>query len=42
MPADGKIVVQATFAEPGTYVLKALADDGALLGNDSVTVSVTK
>ncbi len=42
MPTDGKIVVQATFAEPGTYVLKALADDGALLGSDSVTVSVTK
>jgi hypothetical protein len=42
MPKDGKIVVQATFAEPGTYVLQALADDGALLGSDSVTVSVTK
>jgi hypothetical protein len=42
LPKDGKIVIQATFAEPGTYVLKALADDGALLGSDSVTVSVTK
>jgi len=42
LPADGKIVVQATFAEPGTYVLKALADDGALFGGDSVTVSVAK
>ena len=41
MPANGTIVVQATFAEPGTYVLKALADDGALLGSDAVTVSVT-
>ena len=41
MPADGKVVVQATFAEPGTYVLKALADDGALLGEDRVTVTVT-
>ena len=41
MPADGKVVVQATFAEPGTYVLKALADDGALLGEDGVTVTVT-
>jgi hypothetical protein len=41
LPADGKIVVQATFAEPGTYILKALADDGALLGSDTVTVSVT-
>src|SRR5262245_18590703 len=41
LPADGKIVAQATFAEPGTYVLKALADDGALLGEDGVTVTVT-
>lgn len=32
LPADGKIVVQATFAEPGTYVLKALADHGAQRG----------
>ena len=41
MPADGKIVVQATFARPGTYVLEALADDGGLLGSDRVTVTVT-
>ena len=25
----------------GTYVLRALADDGALLGGDDVTVTVT-
>lgn len=42
MPGDGKVVVEATFAEPGTYVLKALADDGALLGEDGVTVTVTR
>jgi hypothetical protein len=42
MPADGKVVVKATFAEPGTYVLRGLADDGALFGGDSVTVTVTK
>jgi hypothetical protein len=42
IPASGKIVVQATFTEPGTYVLKGLADDGALLGHDDVTVTVTK
>jgi hypothetical protein len=42
MPADGTIVVKATFDEPGTYVLRGLADDGALLGSDSVTVTVTK
>jgi hypothetical protein len=41
MPADGRVVVEATFAEPGTYVLRGLADDGALLGSDDVTVTVT-
>jgi hypothetical protein len=41
MPADGKVVVQATFDEPGTYVLHGVADDGALLGSDEVTVTVT-
>jgi hypothetical protein len=40
MPADGKIVVHATFTEPGTYVLRGLADDGALFGSDDVTVTV--
>ena len=38
MPADGKIIGQVTFAEPGTYVLRGLADDGALFGSDEVTV----
>jgi hypothetical protein len=42
MPADGRIVTKATFNEPGTYVLSALADDGALTGGDSLTVTVTK
>jgi hypothetical protein len=41
MPADGKVPVQATFAEPGTYVLRARADDGALMSDDEVTVTVT-
>ena len=40
LPADGRIVVQATFTEPGTYVLRGLADDGALFGHDEVTVTV--
>ena len=40
MPADGKVVVHATFSEPGTYVLRGLADDGALFGGDEVTVTV--
>jgi len=42
MPADGRITAQVTFSEPGTYVLRALADDGALTGGQDVTVTVTK
>ena len=42
MPADGKITVHATFSAPGTYVLRGVADDGALTGFDAVTVTVTK
>jgi hypothetical protein len=42
MPADGRVPVKVTFSEPGTYVLRALADDGALTGGDAVTVTVTK
>jgi hypothetical protein len=40
LPADGRITTTVTFSEPGTYVLRALADDGALLGSDDVTVVV--
>jgi hypothetical protein len=40
-PADGKWVAQATFSEPGTYVLRLRADDGALTTDDDVTVRVT-
>ena len=42
MPADGRIPVKVAFSEPGTYVLRALADDGALTGGDTVTITVTK
>jgi hypothetical protein len=42
MPADGKVPVTITFDEPGTYVLRALADDGALTTGESVTVTVTR
>ncbi len=42
MPADGKITVHATFAEPGTYVLRGLADDGALTGYEDITVEVSR
>jgi hypothetical protein len=31
-----------TFNEPGTYVLRARADDGALYADDEVTVTVTR
>ena len=42
MPADGKVVAKVTFSEPGTYVLRARADDGGLTGDDEITVTVTK
>jgi hypothetical protein len=41
-PPDGKWVVQATFHEPGTYVLRAVASDGSLFTYDNVTVGVTR
>jgi hypothetical protein len=40
LPADGRIMTTVTFSAPGTYVLRALADDGALLGSEDVTVLV--
>jgi hypothetical protein len=42
LPADGRVTATATFSAPGTYVLRALADDGALTGGEDVTVTVTK
>jgi hypothetical protein len=41
-PPDGKFVSQATFAEPGTYVLRAVASDGSVFTYENVTVTVTK
>ena len=41
VPADGKWVVRATFDEPGEYVLRCLASDGALGVDSDVTVTVT-
>jgi hypothetical protein len=41
LPADGRVTTTVTFDRPGTYVLRALADDGALTGGVSVTVTVT-
>ena len=42
IPADGRQNVTVTFSEPGTYVLRCRADDGALYGDDEVTIVVTK
>ncbi len=41
LPADGKVPVTVTFDTPGTYVLRARADDGGLTGDDEITVTVT-
>jgi len=41
LPADGTVPVTATFDTPGTYVLRARADDGGLTADDEVTVTVT-
>jgi hypothetical protein len=40
-PPEGKWVVRATFREPGTFVLRAVASDGSLFTYDNVTVTVT-
>ena len=39
-PADGKITTRVQFDAPGTYVLQALADDGALTSTGNVTIIV--
>jgi hypothetical protein len=41
-PPDGRWEVQATFQEPGTYVLRAVASDGSLFTYDNVTVNVVR
>lgn len=41
-PPENRWIVRATFAEPGTYVLRALAHDGGLIDYDDVTVTVTR
>jgi hypothetical protein len=42
VPADGKQEVHVTFTEPGTYVLRCRADDGALVADEEVTIVVTR
>jgi hypothetical protein len=39
--ADGKASTNVTFSKPGTYTLRAYADDGILLDAADVTVTVT-
>ncbi|HEX7140605.1 MAG TPA: hypothetical protein VF219_22325 [Vicinamibacterales bacterium] len=39
-PPDGKWTAQATFSEPGTYVLRAVASDGSLFTYENLTVVV--
>ncbi|HEV8317326.1 MAG TPA: hypothetical protein VGQ10_07945, partial [Vicinamibacterales bacterium] len=40
VPSEGKWVVQASFDEPGEYVVRCLASDGALLAYEDLTFSV--
>jgi hypothetical protein len=41
-PPGNKWITEVTFKEPGTYVLRAVASDGAIFTYDNVTVTVTK
>ena len=41
-PSDNKWQATATFHEPGTYVLRAVASDGSLFTYENITVTVTK
>jgi hypothetical protein len=40
-PPDNKWISTVTFAAPGTYVLRAVASDGAIFTYDDITVTVT-
>jgi hypothetical protein len=42
VPPEGRYVVTATFDQPGTYVLRGRADDGALASDEDVTVTVSR
>lgn len=41
MPADGNVRVHVTFHDPGVYVIRVRADDGALTSDGQVTITVT-
>jgi hypothetical protein len=40
LPEDGRVTTRAVFSQPGTYVLRAIADDGYLFTTHDVTVTV--
>jgi hypothetical protein len=42
LPEDGRVSVRAWFYDPGEYVIRVRADDGALTADGMVTVTVTK
>lgn len=42
LPADNRWTATAIFDTPGTYILRARADDGALVGDEELTVTVTR
>ena len=41
VPADGRVSTTARFSEPGSYIIRAMADDGGLFTPLDVTVQVT-
>ena len=42
IPMDGWQPVTVTFSEPGTYVLRCRADDGALVADEELTIVVSR
>lgn len=42
VPEDNRWTVRATFSEPGTYVVRALASDGGLVDYEDVTITVSR
>jgi hypothetical protein len=42
IPEDGRVDTTVVFHEPGTYVLRAIASDGAIHNTHDVTFTVTK
>jgi hypothetical protein len=41
LPPDGTVTTEVKFLSPGTYVLRAIADDGGLTSSEDVTIVVT-